>query len=141
MGTWDIGFFDNDMACDWENELSENKNILHIEKALNDVINDTDDEGLDIDIANKAIAASEALARLLGNDGEHNSYTEHLDKWAEEFDEELPESLLKLALDALNIVQSLNSEVRQFWTIRGEYTAWNDSIENLKGRLKAKNDK
>ncbi|MGL1893941.1 MAG: DUF4259 domain-containing protein [Spirochaetaceae bacterium] len=139
MGTWDIGFFDNDMACDWENGLVESKSLGYIEDAISPVLTDTDDT-LDIDIANKALAASEALARLLGHDGEHTSYTDHIDNWVKEFTDPIPEELLQKALESLEIVQGSNSEIKQYWKIRGELDNWQSNIQNLKNRLVPNND-
>lgn len=140
MGTWDIGFFDNDMACDWENEIKEIKTLSHIEDTLKPVI-ENKDESLDIDLANRALAGAEALARLLLNDGEHNSYTKHLDRWVKEFNNPIPDKLLNLALKSLDKVLSSESELLQFWKIRGEYNNWSKNIHKLKERLIRKDEK
>lgn len=135
MGTWDIGFFDNDMACDWENEINADTKITHIEQALIPVINSQEDS-LDIDLANRSLAAADALARLLKKDGEHNSYTEHLDNWIDQTDIEVPSALIKLSLDTIERVISSNSELMQYWKLRGELENWITLIEQLKDRLK-----
>ncbi len=140
MGTWDIGFFDNDMACDWENGIKKNQNLSYIKDALLPVI-ESIEESLDIDEANRAIAAAESLSRLLGSGSEQNSYTKHIDKWAEEFDEVIPESLISLAVDSLEIVLGMDSEIRQYWKIRGEFDNWKESISGLKERLLTNHEK
>lgn len=135
VGTWEIGFFDNDMACDWENEINTDTTLTYIEQAFTPVINNQDDS-LDIDLANRSLAAAEALARVLKKDGEHNSYTKHLDSWIEQTDIEVPSSLTKLALDTIELVIDSESELMQYWKIRGEFDNWISLIEQLKDRLK-----
>lgn len=134
MGTWDIGFFDNDMACDWENNIKNNRELFYIEETLNHVLDNTE-ESLDIDISNKALAAAESLARLLGTTSGSSSYTEHIDKWAEEFSDSVDIKLIKKAITALGMILSSNSELKQFWTLRGEYSKWESSIKDLEKRL------
>lgn len=134
MGTWDIGFFDNDMACDWENEINSKTSLKYIEDALTPVVNNKE-EFLDIDLANRALAAAEAIAIILGKDSINSSYTEHLDKWAKDYDKEIPKELLKLAINAIDKVLASNSELKQFWKIRAEHDDWLDIIEKLKDKL------
>lgn len=140
MGTWDIGFFDNDMACDWENEITTNTNLDYIENALKPVINNKEDS-LDIDLANRALAAADALSRFSGKNGIHNSYTEHLDNWTNSYKEEIPKNLLKLAINAIDKVLSPESELIQFWKIRAEYSNWLDIVEQLKDVLNKQYEK
>lgn len=134
MGTWDIGFFDNDMACDWENGIKTNQNLSYIKDALLPVLEDKEDT-LDIDETNRSLAAAESLSRLLGYESEHNSYTKHIDRWAADFHDEIPVSLIKLAIDSLEKVLGVDSEIRQYWKIRGEANNWEKSILELKERL------
>ncbi len=140
MGTWDIGFFDNDMACDWENGITKNQNLSYIKNALLPVIEGKEDT-LDIAEASRALAAAESLARLLGYGSEKNSYTKHIDYWAAAFDEEIPDSLIKLAIGSLEKVLGMDSEIRQYWTIRGEIKNWEKSIIELKERLLTNHNK
>lgn len=134
MGTWDIGFFDNDMACDWENSLKESKNLSKIAEPLEKVLSDNDDS-LDIDLASKALAAAEALARLILKDGERNSYTVHLDEWVDQFNEVIPKELVENAIEAIKKVSSPTSELNLFWKLRGEHPTWSELVNNLTKRL------
>lgn len=140
MGTWDIGFFDNDMACDWENGIEKNRSLSYIENTLNSVLEDSEDT-LDIDLGNRGLAAAESLARLLGSTTFKNSYTEHIDKWAEEFNEEIPSSLIEKAINALGKILEVSSEVKQFWKIRGELNNWKPKVIELKKRLSEQYEK
>lgn len=134
MGTWDIGFFDNDMACDWENNIDDNSNISIIEKALIPVLENNEDS-LDIDLANKALAAAEALARLLNHDGEQTTYTEHLDSWVKTFNGEISRNLIDMAMKCIVKITSMDSELKQYWTLRGEIDQWISNISSLEKRL------
>lgn len=140
MGTWDIGFFDNDMACDWENGIKENQELSYIKDAFIPVL-ENKEESLDIDKANRSLAAAESLARLLGYGAEQNSYTKHIDKWAQGFDKSVPESLILLAVDSLEKVVGIDSEIGQYWKIRGEFDNWKKSITELKERLLINHEK
>ncbi|QEN05226.1 DUF4259 domain-containing protein [Thiospirochaeta perfilievii] len=140
MGTWDIGFFDNDMACDWENSIKDNRDLSYIESAIDHVLENTEDS-LDIDISNKALAAAESLARLLGTSSGSSSYTEHIDKWAKEFSDSVDIKLINKTITALEMILSSNSELKQFWTLRGEYSKWESSIKDLENRLKTSYEK
>ena len=137
MGTWDIGFFDNDMACDWENEIKNNNNLSYIESTLNPVLKNKEDF-LDIDLANKAIAASDSIARLLGSNSEKNSYTTHIDTWAKDFKQEISQELINKAIIVLGKVLESNSELKQFWTLRGDFENWKTQIVALKEFLLGK---
>lgn len=134
MGTWDIGFFNNDMACDLENSLKENKSLTVLEEALDLVINDKE-ENLDIDLANKALAASEGLARLIHKDGDRNSYTKHIDRWADSFSSTIDQMLKDKAIMCIDIVSKQESELSQYWKIRPERENWLASLDKLKKRL------
>lgn len=139
MGTWDIGFFDNDMACDWENEIKNQMNLQYIEITLLPVLEGTEsssDEELDIDLANRGLAAADALARLAGKERVKNSYTKHIDAWAENFTDDIPENLIQLALDVLERVKSENSELHMYWKIRGQESEWFEHINRLRDQLK-----
>ena len=63
MGTWSHEPFGNDSACDWAYGLESQKDFSMIEQAIQRVL-DNGDEYLDSDLAVKAIAAAEVLAKL-----------------------------------------------------------------------------
>lgn len=134
MGTWDIGFFDNDMACDWENDVNDNSEISIIRDALTPVLEDNE-ESLCIDLANKALAASEALARLINKDGEKTAYTVHLDSWVDNYKENIPRRLISDAVSCIDKILSSHSELKQYWSLRGEFEQWRCNILSLKERL------
>ena len=80
MGAWGTGIFDNDMACDWTGELDGADDLSPVEEALDEVLA-IGDGYLDSDEASGALAACEVIARLKGNWGKRDAYSEDLDEW------------------------------------------------------------
>lgn len=134
MGTWDIGFFDNDMACDWENSLKDSKDMAKIRKPFEKVISNKDDT-LDIDLANRALASAEALCRLIHKDGERTSYTTHIDAWVDDFSQVISPEYKELAIKAVELIIKDDSELKQYWKLRGELDSWLPKVSNLLQRL------
>ena len=83
MGSWGIGFFDNDTACDWAYELADSVDLSIIEQAFDRVLQASDDY-MEAPEAEEALAAAEVVARLQGNWGPRNAYTETVDAWVEQ---------------------------------------------------------
>src|SRR5262245_35612917 len=110
MGAWGTGIFDNDTACDWAYELEEASDLSLIEGALDKVLN-VGAEYLDATEAEEALAAAETIARLKGNWGIRNSYTETMDKWVETTRMAPPKALVEKALDVIERALSEPSEL------------------------------
>jgi hypothetical protein len=136
MGAWGTGIFDNDTACDWAYDLNETSDLSLIESALDRVLN-VDAEYLDASEAEEALAAAETVARLKGNWGIRNSYTEKMDKWVETARLTPPQALIEKALRGVERVLSGPSELLELWSEGEEFTAWEESVKDLSRRLKA----
>src|SRR5438034_799241 len=80
MGAWDVDSFDNDTACDWAERLEEEDGLSLVTATLDRILDSTP-EYIDAWDAAKALAAAEVVARLQGNFGVRNAYTETVDKW------------------------------------------------------------
>lgn len=80
MGAWGEGAFENDTACDWAYQHEECDGLSVIEAAI-DAVFDAGSDYLDEEASSNALAACEVVARLKGNFGVRNSYTETVDKW------------------------------------------------------------
>src|SRR4051794_10074160 len=80
MGAWGELAFDNDTANDWAYGLEEVDDLSLVESALGE-LEALGNDYVDQDIACNALAACEVLARLRGNAGYKNSYTEKVDGW------------------------------------------------------------
>jgi hypothetical protein len=135
MGTWAIDAFGNDAANDWAYDLIESADLSLIETTLNKVLEEGD-EYLEASDAEEAIAAIEVLARLQGNWGERNAYTEKIDEWVESIKIEPGSVLIEKAQEILSRILSPNSELYELWqeADKEEFEAWKRSIEILKQR-------
>lgn len=136
MGAWGTGIFDNDTACDWVNELEGESDLSLIESTIDEVLNVGADY-LDSDPAREALAAAETIARLKGNWGNRDGSTETIDKWVEATRLIPPQALIEKALKATERVLSGPSELLELWGEGEEFTAWEESVKDLRRRLKA----
>ena len=80
MGTWGAGPLDNDTAVDWMYGLGEVFDLSLIEGTLNRALAVGADY-LEAPDAEEALAAAEAVARMGGNFGVRNDYTQTMDDW------------------------------------------------------------
>src|SRR5689334_21164695 len=131
MGTWDTGPFDNDTAVDWTYELERSTDFGLIEQTLDAVTAIPVEEYLQANLGERAIAATETLARLLGRGGESNAYTETVDRWVKAHRMDPPMSLRELARAALARVVRPPSELLELWDESQESGEWTASIAEL----------
>jgi hypothetical protein len=136
VGTWGIGAFDNDTACDWAYELAESADLSLLERAFARVL-EARDEDLDVPEAEEALAAGEVVARLQGNWGPRNAYTKDVDAWVEQNKFEISEHLVTRAKAAIERVLSPPSELLKLWQETSEFEAWRAGLDGLKDRVTA----
>ena len=136
MGTWSVDPFGNDDAADWAYELEEAEDLTPIEEAIAAVLAVGDDY-LEAPEASVGLAAIEVLARLCGNPGEKNSYTETVDKWVENTELKPDAELIDRAQAAIVRILSENSELKELWQESDDFAAWQASIEDLRARVGA----
>jgi hypothetical protein len=136
MGTWSVDAFGNDDAADWVHELEEAEDLGPIQEAIDAVLS-VGDEYLEAPEASIALAAAEVLARLCGNPGEKNSYTEVADRWVEGAQVKPTVELLDKAQAAIARILAENSELKELWEDSDEYDAWQASVDNLRARVGA----
>jgi hypothetical protein len=136
MGTWGAGSLDNDTAMDWMYGLGEVADLSLIEGTLDRALAGGD-AYLDAADAEEAIAAAEAVARLLGNFGARTHHTKPMDDWVSWMPEKPPLELLEKAWRFVVRVQQAPSELLELWTEKGEADAWSRSLADLKLRLGA----
>jgi|SRR5262245_10113782 len=136
MGAWGTGSFDNDTACDWAYDLKDTSDLSLIESALDKVLI-VGAEYLDASEAEKALAAAEAVARLKGNWGIRDSYTETMDRWVETTRLTPPQALVEKALRGIERALSGPSELLELWGETDEFIAWEESVKDLSKRLGA----
>ena len=136
MGAWSHESFGNDDACDWAAQLEEANDLAFVESALDAVLN-VGGEYLEAPVASEAIAAAEVVARLQGNFGIRDPYSESVDAWVERVKIRPPASLASKAHRALDRILSEPSELLELWQETEEAGAWEASVKGLKGRIGA----
>jgi hypothetical protein len=133
MGAWGALAFDNDTAHDWAYDLDEVNDLSVVEAALGE-LEDASVDYLDQDTACIAIAACEVLARLRGNFGYRNAFTENVDNWVQAHPIKPDAALVKRGREAIARVMGDASELRELWA-EGDYDSWQKAVEDLLHRL------
>lgn len=136
MGAWEVGTFDNDTAGDWGYELEAQSDTSIVSAALVSVL-DCGAEYLDSDIACEGLAAAEVVARLRGNWGVRNSYTETIDTWVEGHPNQSSTELVSQAVAAIDRVMTEPSELLELWSESDDCESWRDAVADLKQRVAA----
>lgn len=134
MGAWGADTFDNDTACDWTYELEEADDLTPVWQAL-EAVKSVGDEYLDSDEACIGLAACEVVARLKGNWGARNSYTEPVDTWVDDHPQAPSDELVQLALEVIKRVRTKPSELVDLWEDAGS-ADWKRSIDSLERRVR-----
>lgn len=136
MGAWGHRAFDNDTANDWAYDLKEVSDLSLVESAFVE-LEVVGKDYLDQDIACNALGACEVLARLQGQSGYTNAYTEKVDQWVAAHKITPSAALLKRASAAIDRILGANSELRELWYEGDEGDTWRKSVEDLRLRIKA----
>jgi hypothetical protein len=85
----------------------------------------------------QGIAAVEALARLQGNWGKRDSYSEIVDRWVEKVKLTPDRSVIIKAHQVLKRVLSEPSELLELWQESEEFETWHASVQDLVARVRA----
>ncbi len=133
MGAWGARTFDNDTACDWTYDLEAREDLSLVSETLARIL-EVGDDYLDADDASMGLAACEVIARLKGNWGPQNPYTETVDKWVTAHPQAPPEGLVRQAITAIERVLTAPSELLDLWD-EGDATEWKASVEDLRRRV------
>ena len=129
MGAWGILAFDNDDANDWAYDLEEVDDLSLIESTF-DAVEEADGY-LESPEACNALAACEVLARLNGNAGYKNSYTEKVDNWVAAHPIRPPAAIIARANAAIDRILGDNSELRELWNDSDHNAEWLASVAEL----------
>jgi hypothetical protein len=132
MGAWACDSFGNDDACDWTFGLKKVNDLSLVEATIDAVL---DAEYVEAPTASEGLAAIEVIARLQGNGGERNSYSEPVDQWVEKHKIQVPAALAKKAHLAIEQILSDKSELKELWKESNEYNEWLASVGELKMRV------
>ena len=133
MGAWGSDTFDNDTACDWKYDLEESDGLPFVEATLERVLA-LGESYLDSDDACCGLAACEVVARLKGNWGARNSYTESLDAWVVANQVQPSAELVRKSLAVIDRILMPDSELLELWDGQSE---WQDSVSALRARVAA----
>jgi hypothetical protein len=136
MGAWGVGSFENDTACDWTYGLDEVEDLSLVRETLAAAL-DCGEDYLDADLACEALAACEVLARLKGNWGLRDSFSETVDRWVESHPMEVPADLVDTALYAIDRTLTPPSELLELWEEGAEAGEWRKDVEDLRSRVRA----
>ena len=136
MGAWSRESFGNDTACDWAYNLEGTSDLSLVENTIDNVLS-IGGEYLEAPDAEEAIAAAEVVARLQGNWGLRDSYTEPADDWVEQNELTPPAGLAQKARAAINRILRDPSELKELWEESDESDAWKESVLELKSRIVA----
>jgi hypothetical protein len=136
MGTWGAGTVDNDTAVDWMYGLGEVSDLSLIEGTLDRALA-TGGEYLEAPDAEEALAAAEAVARMLGNFGVRNDYTQTMDDWVAYMNRLPPPELVAKAQRIVARIRQPPSELLELWSKSDKSEAWSRSLADLVTRLGA----
>lgn len=136
MGAWGHLPFDNDTTNDWAYDLEDVDDLSLVQSAFEE-LEAVGAEYLDQDIACNALGACEVLARLLGQPGYTNAYTQKVDDWVAAHRIKPPPPLLARASAAIDRILGSDSELRELWEEGGKPGAWRAAVEDLRARLQA----
>jgi len=136
MGAWSHESFGNDDACDFAADLAAADDLSLIESTFDTVL-EAGDDYLEAPEASQAIAAAEAVARLQGNWGVRNAYSEEVDGWVERTRIVPPAGIVQKAQLALDRVMAEPSELLELWQEGDGGEEWTAAVRELRGRLRA----
>jgi Domain of unknown function (DUF4259) len=133
MGAWSKDSFRNDTACNWAYGLEDATDLSLVRETIKKVVESGDDY-LEAPDAEEAIAAVEVIARLKGNFGQRDSYTETTDNWVKAHPQQPPPDLVASGTQALDRILRPPSELLELWQESGELEDWKSSVLDLRAR-------
>ncbi len=133
MSAWGVSAFDNDDANDWAYGLEGTDDLLLVISALGVV--EAASDYLEAPDAANALAACEVLARLKGNAGYRNPYTEKVDEWVASHPIKPTPELIAQASSVIDRILGTQSELRELWEQSDNNAEWQASVEDLRNRM------
>ena len=132
MGTWGVGSFENDQALDWVGELEGCDDFSWIEECLGV---DPGRKDLDVCIGTDVVAASEAVAAMLGRPA--SDLPEELAAWIVQHRSLDAVAHRDKAIALLEAVLSERSELCRLWQANPEeLPGWKQGVHDLISRLR-----
>lgn len=134
MGAWSHESFGNDDACDFAAAVSEADDLAAVDAIL-DVIMQVGGGYLEAPEASQAIVAAEVIARLQGNWGLRDAYSEDVDAWVARTKIVPAKELALKAKHALKRITTEPSELLELWQEGDEGEKWIDAVRDLERRI------
>ena len=131
MGAWGTGMFDNDDAADWAYELVGSNDLTPARQALAATMDS--DGWLEIPEGARAVAAAATVAASF--DGDVRGLSDEVVEWLEHHPDAGTQADARLAVDALERIASVDSELREVWLEARNGPAWVEEIARLAYRL------
>lgn len=138
MGAWNYGIFDDDTAYDFTDEIKENPMAFFKDSFENAVSTDY----LEYDDCHAVTVSAAYLDNLLNGtsyrtDNEDSDDESNVNNFGRLHGDLQCENLKPLAVNALKVVISDNSELNELWSENEElYPEWKRNIEELIKRLR-----
>jgi hypothetical protein len=133
MGAWGVLAFDNDEANDWAYDLEGVNDLSLVEDAFRNV--ETSAGGyLEQGTAACALAACEVIARLRGQRGYTNAYTEKVDRWVAGHQQRPSDELINRGNAVIDRILADESELRELWEEAGDQE-WRAAVSDLRNRM------
>jgi hypothetical protein len=133
MGAWGAGTFDNDTATDWSYGLEDVDDLSLVRETIEGVLAAGSTE-LDAGEAMEGLAACEVVARLKGNHGVQNVYTEIADQWVKQHASLSVTNLIEPALAAIDRILTEPSELLELWQ-EDDPGEWLADVAGLRARV------
>lgn len=134
MGAWDHSNFGNDAAHDFVIEVTEQgmEKIIH---AIRTAAECPEDESLDSDEANEALAAIEFIAAAKGKMAE--DFPENAEDWlaGKNVSEITSADVISVSEKALARIKAGNSDLKELWQESGHFNDWIKVVDNLQSRI------
>lgn len=132
MSAWNTGTFDNDDAADWLAELQATDDETVLQAALEAA--DAGEGYLEAPEGARILCACELVAALIGQAA--SDLPEMAREWVELHPALDVSTLLPIARNGIDRVLAVDSELEELWRENAdEYSAWRQSVLNLKDRL------
>ena len=131
MGAWDATSFGNDAANDWAYDLRDSNDLSFINATLQNLLI-AGDADIGTRDSEKAIAAAEVVAWLLGRPSATNAYTQKVATWVATHPIQPPPATIQKALAVLDRVECEPSSLLELWDGDSDWVA---AIAALRTRL------
>jgi hypothetical protein len=131
MSNWRVATFSNEEACDWLDDLLEERDVYFIHNTLEIIADYPPGEKPESWDCCCALAAAEMVAAARGNPSAEFPMVAR--DWLEAYGLEIDDEILALAGKALDRVQE-DSFLKDEFSESGELAQWQSSVNDLRKR-------